>query len=84
MRKIKWTNQAMERFLEIRSSRVQRKILEGLNDAKRFPQMFPSGKSKHYRHARALVERPFPFVLLYKFDDISLTVIAIYHQRQRY
>ena len=82
MRKIKWTYLAQDYFLEIRSSRLQKKIIMGLQHARKFPQMFPLGKSKKFPHARLIVENP--FVVLYEFNEDELIVIAIYNQRQRY
>ena len=82
MRKIRWTYLAQDYFLAISSSRIQKKILMGLHNARKFPQMFPLGKSKKYTQARLIVQNP--FVVLYEFNEDELVVIAIYHQRQRY
>jgi plasmid stabilization system protein ParE len=82
MRKIKWTYLARDYFLAIRSSRIQKNILIGLRHAKKYPRMFPLGKSKKHPQARVIVEDH--FVVLYEFNEDELVVIAIYHQRQIY
>jgi len=82
MRKIKWSYLAQEYFLSIRSNRIRSKVLTALDNAHRFPKMYPASKSVRYPDARAIVIKP--FVILYEFDEESLIVIAIYHQKRIY
>ncbi|MEW6424112.1 MAG: type II toxin-antitoxin system RelE/ParE family toxin [Bacillota bacterium] len=82
MRAIKWTFEARTRFLTIESRRIQERILASLENAARFPGMFPRAKSRLYPELRAIPVKP--FIVLYDFNGEVLVVVAVYHQKQHY
>lgn len=81
MRAIRWSRQSRDYLTKsVRSPTKRRAILDCVELAAGFPEVYAVARSERYQGLRAITTVP-PFVLLYRFNEELLVVVALFHGR---